>query len=249
MDLELSGKRAAVIGASRGIGRAIAEGFVREGARLLAVARGSRGLADFARETGCLTLAADLSREEGAAELRAAVIRHFGGLDILVCNAGSGRSVAPGTETAEEWRRVLDINLFTAICALEAVRDLLAPGGAVICISSIAGRRAIGAPVAYAAAKSAVDAMIANAARPLAEKGVRIVGVAPGNILFPGSVWDQKLGEDEPAVEAMLLRDVPLRRLGRPEEIADAVLFLSSARAAFTTGTVLVVDGGQTGVA
>jgi 3-oxoacyl-[acyl-carrier protein] reductase len=249
MDLRLVGKRVAIIGGSRGIGRAIVEGFLQEGAQVLAIARSQTDLDTLAQSRGCRALMADLSNEAGAAALHRAVNDAFGELDVLVCNVGSGRSVPPGEETAPEWRRMLDINLFPAVFALDACRDLLAEGGAVVCISSIAGRRVLGAPVAYAAAKAALDALIANSARPLSDRGVRIVGVAPGNILFPGSVWDRKTVEDKDGVDVMLRRDVALKRLGKPQEIADLVVFLASERASFITGTVVTADGGQAGIA
>lgn len=98
----------------------------------------------------------------------------------------------------------------------------------------------------YSAAKAALDAAVNGLSRPFAAEGIRINGVAPGNILFPGGTWDRKQSENPEAVAAMLARDVPQGVLGRPEDVADAVVFLASARAAFITGAVLVVDGGQT---
>jgi 3-oxoacyl-[acyl-carrier protein] reductase len=170
----------------------------------------------------------------------------YGRLDILVCNVGSGRSVAPGQETAEEWERVLRLNLSSATNAVEALRPLLEKGrGSIVCVSSICGAEALGAPVTYSAAKAALNAYVRNAARPLAAAGVRINAVAPGNLLFEGSVWQERLQKDPAAVQAMLERDVALRRLGTAREIADVVAFLASSRAAFATGSVFVVDGGQ----
>lgn len=237
MDLGLAGKRAVVTGATRGLGLAVAQALRAEGAEVLRVARGGAGEGAFA---------ADLTEEAGAQAVAAEVARRWpDGLDILVCNVGSGRSVPPGTETAAEWRRVLDLNLFTAIHAIEALRGQLRTGGAIVCISSIAARRAIGAPVTYSAAKAALESLVANLARPLAADGVRIVGVAPGNMLFPGSVWETKLAEDTAAVEVMLARDVPMKRLGTAAEVADVVAFLASPRAGFVTGTVVTADGGQ----
>ena len=151
----------------------------------------------------------------------------------------------PGSETDAEWRRVLDINLFSALNMIAAARPNMRRGGAIVCISSIAGLAALGAPVAYSAAKAALNAAVKGLARPLAGEGLRINAVAPGNILFPGGTWDRKLAENRAGVEAMLARDVALGRLGAPADIAALTVFLASPRASFITGTVQVVDGGQ----
>ncbi|MCJ9700932.1 SDR family NAD(P)-dependent oxidoreductase [Bradyrhizobium sp. SHOUNA76] len=116
---------------------------------------------------------------------------------------------------------------------------------AIVCISSIAGMAALGAPVTYYAAKAALNATVRGLARPLALEGIRINAVAPGNILSADGTWARKIAENKHAVDDMLQREVALRRLGTPEEIADVVTFLASPRAAFITGSVMVADGGQ----
>jgi 3-oxoacyl-[acyl-carrier protein] reductase len=246
MKLELDGKTALVSGASRGIGLAIAQALHAEGCRLALVARGQKGLEAAAEGLGkASTHPCDVTDAAAANAAVAEIARQTGGLDILICNAGSGASVPPGSETEAEWRRVLDVNLFSALNMIAAARPHMRKGGAIVCISSIAGLAALGAPVAYSGAKAALNAAVKSLARPLAAEGLRINAIAPGNILFPGGTWDRKLAEDRPGVEAMLAREVALGRLGTPEEIAALAVFLASARASFITGTILVADGGQ----
>lgn len=173
--------------------------------------------------------------------------RCFGKIDILVCNVGSGRSVPPGRENPSEWRRMLDLNFMSATNMVEAATESLArTRGTVLCVSSICGIEAVGAPVTYSAAKAALNAYVRGMARPLGHRGIRINAIAPGNLVFEGSVWERKLKEDPVAVEQMLQREVALRRLGQAGEIADFALFLVSPRSAFATGAVFVIDGGQT---
>lgn len=247
MKLELDCKTALVAGASRGIGLAIARALHDEGCNLALAARSQEDLDTAAASLGSRTTlhAADISDADQAKAVADGAAASWGGLDILICNAGSGRSVPPGTESEAEWRRVLDANLFTGLNMIAATRPHLRKGGAIVCVSSIAGLAALGAPVAYSAAKAALNAAVKSLARPLALEGLRINAVAPGNILFEGGTWDRKLTEDRAGVEAMLTREVALGRLGTPEEIAAVTVFLASPRASFITGSILVADGGQ----
>jgi 3-oxoacyl-[acyl-carrier protein] reductase len=169
-----------------------------------------------------------------------------GKIDIVVANVGSGASAPPGAETSEEWSRMLNLNLESAVNTISAAREALAQSkGAALCVSSICGLAALGAPIAYSAAKAALNSYVRGISAVLAQDGVRIVGLAPGNVLFPGSTWERKLKADEGAVRRMLEANVPMRRIGSVQEVADVAAFLCSPKASFITGTVVTVDGGQ----
>lgn len=248
MQLPLSGKTALVTGSSKGIGWAIAQMLHAEGCR---VALNGRNAADLTAATdqlvGSMGVVGDVTQPADAQHIVAEVIRTFGQLDILVCNVGSGRSVSPGSETTDEWQRVFALNLWSTTNSVEAARDALAVSkGVIVCVSSICGLEVIpGAPVTYSAAKAALHAYVRGIARPLGKLGVRINAVAPGNILFEGSVWSRKLAEDAGAVQAMLEKEVSLGCLGSPIDVANLVAYLASPRSGFATGGVWTLDGGQ----
>jgi 3-oxoacyl-[acyl-carrier protein] reductase len=248
MQLGLFGKAALVTGSSKGIGRAIAETLHVEGCR---VALNGRNSVDLAAATdqlaGSIGVVGDVTRPEDARRAVSEVVSAFGKLDILVCNVGSGRSVLPGRETHDEWQRVFALNLWSTTNIIEAARDVLfVSNGVIVCISSICGLEVIpGAPVTYSAAKSALHAYVRGIARPLGLNGVRINAVAPGNILFDGSVWSQRLAESEQAVQTMLEKDVALGHLGTPADVANLVAFLASPSSKFATGGIWTLDGGQ----
>lgn len=256
MHLHLKGKTALVTGSSRGIGFAIAKCLAEEGATVILTGRTTSSLND---ATEAFTEAnlpftsyrCDLTNNKSVTAIADAIEKDHGKLDILVCNLGSGTSVPPLTEDIDEWHNVMAINLFSSVATTQSLLTLLKKTAskdsqpAITYISSICSNEALGCPLAYAAAKSAITNYAQNIARPLGAHNIRVNVVSPGNILFKGSVWERKLAENPDAVNQMLKQEVPLQRLGRAQEIADMVTFLSSERASFITGAHLVVDGGQ----
>jgi len=254
MDLELRDRIVLVTGSSRGIGRGIVEGFLREGSTIIVTGREAASLERAHKDLAAIwgdqriyPFQGDLTDEQTMNDLVQTIEARFSRLDVLVCNIGSGRSVPPLDEDEAEWDRVLGINLLSTSTAIRACVPLMEKtGGAIALTSSIAGLEALGAPATYSAAKAALNSYSKNLSRPLAAKRIRINVVCPGNIMFNDSVWDRRVAEDREGTLAMLDRDVPLSRFGRLEEIADAVVFLASERASFITGACLVVDGGQT---
>lgn len=248
MALEFTGKAALVTGSSRGIGFAIAAQLHAQGCRVVLNSRHADELETAVTSlTGSVGVVGDMSNPLDARRVVHDAETEWGALDIVVCNVGSGRSVAPGHETFEEWQRVFAANLWSTTNTVEAARATLAASrGVVVCVSSICGLEVVpGAPVTYSAAKAALHAYVRGMARPLGLQGVRINAVAPGNILFEGSVWERKMATDAGAVQQMLDRDVPLGRLGTPHDVAELVAFLASNRSGFATGGVWQLDGGQ----
>lgn len=247
MNLNLSGKKVLVTGSSRGIGFTIAHAFIAEGSRVVFNAR-SPIKPDLCEAPNGYFVAADVSSEEGAKKVVDEATAILGGLDVVICNVGSGHSVPPGQETHNAWIESFGVNFFSTIHTVEAARPYLGKSkGVVICISSICGVETIpGAPVTYSVSKAALNAYVKGISRPLGNEGVRICAVAPGNIMFDGSVWNRKLKSDSETVNQMLKSEVPLNRLGSSDDVANLVLFLSSPLSSNTTGSIWVSDGGQT---
>jgi 3-oxoacyl-[acyl-carrier protein] reductase len=248
MQLDLSQKTALVTGASKGIGWTIAQTLHAEGCRVALNARNSGDLSAAAAQlVGAIGVVGDVTQPGEAHRIVAEVLSSFGRLDILVCNVGSGSSVPPGTENADEWQRVFALNLWSATNSIEAAREaLVASKGTIVCISSICGLEVVpNVPITYSASKAALNAYVRGISRPLGKVGVRINAVAPGNIIFEGSVWSHKLAEDSPAVQSMLSKEVALGSLGTPTDVANLVAYLASPRSGFATGSVWTLDGGQ----
>ena len=249
MDLRLKGMRVLVTGSSRGIGLGIVKTFLQEECLVVSNARSEDSFTQFHQGLeNFFGVVGDVSDPLQAKNIITKAVELLGGIDILICNVGSGTSVAPGKESYEEWQRMMGVNFFSTTNVVEAAREELEKSkGVVLCISSICGSEVIlGAPLTYSVAKAALNAYIRGVSRPLAEHGIRINGIAPGNILFPGSVWDKKMESDPLLVTKMIEENVPLKKLGTTGDVANLALWLSSPIAGFVTGAVYNTDGGQT---
>lgn len=248
MDLELKDKITLITGSSRGIGLNIANYLSSIGCKVVLNGRDKtrldKAVASISTSIG---IAADVSQPKSAKALINQVIEKFGRLDLLVCNVGGGRSVPPGEETPDEWLRVFAKNLWSVTNVVEtAKKPLIQSKGSIVCISSICGLEVIpGAPITYSTAKAALNLYVKGISRPLGQSGVRINAIAPGNFVFDGSVWEEKILDDPIYVSENIKNNVSLNKLGDPKDLGKLTAYLLSPNANFVTGSIWTIDGGQ----
>lgn len=246
----LAGKVAIVTGGGRGLGRALSEGFAAAGAHVVLTGRSAETLegavsAITAGGGSAKGVPADVAREADVEALCRTTLDVFGRIDILVNNAGINPWYKAAEDTAlEEWRAVVETNLTGVFLACrEAGRAMLTQGeGAIVNVTSVAGRVALAKTTAYCAAKGGVELMTRQLALEWAKKGVRVNAVAPGYFatdLTEGLRANEVLSE-------RVTRRTPMGRFGHPDELVGACLFLASPAASYITGASLAVDGGWT---
>lgn len=245
MAKDFAGKRVIVMGGSRGIGRSIALGFAAEGASVSICARNHGPLDATRREIEALGATAhgssvDLADAKAIEAYVPDAVAALGGLDVLVNNAsGFGHS-----DDEEGWAASLTIDMMAIVRGSHAAIPHMKPGSSIVNISSISALRASSRSAPYGAIKAAVMHYTASQAKMLAKQGIRVNGVAPGSIEFPGGTWEDRKSSN-PELYRSTLASIPFGRMGKPEEVAQVVLFLASDKASWVTAQTIVVDGGQ----
>lgn len=243
MDLRLDGTRVLVTGSSKGIGKAIARAFLLEGATVTICGRTAETLVESAAEFEALGTVhhhvTDMAVAGQPAELVTWAAEQMGGLDVLVSNVSS--------MAGPDWEVSVNVDLVRTNELIRAALGVMDDhaGANVVCIGSRAGSTGAAQIPAYAAVKAATVSMVKSFALEVARRGIRVNVVSPGDILFPGGVWDRVQEAGGKPWDAVI-RANPFRRLGTPEEVADVVVFTASGRSSFVTGANLLVDGGAT---
>ncbi|MFC5396881.1 SDR family NAD(P)-dependent oxidoreductase [Bosea vestrisii] len=245
MAKDFAGKRVIVMGGSRGIGRAIALGFAAQGASVSICARNAGPLDATRREIEAFGVTAhaasvDLADAKAIEAYVPQAVAALGGLDVLVNNAsGFGHA-----DDEEGWAASLTIDMMAIVRGSHAAIPHMKPGSSIVNISSISALRASSRSAPYGAIKAAVMHYTASQAKMLAKQGIRVNGVAPGSIEFPGGTWEDRKSSN-PELYRSTLASIPFGRMGKPEEVAQVVLFLASDKASWVTAQTIVVDGGQ----
>ena len=253
----LKNQKALVTGASSGIGAAVARRLASAGAAVglnyRSNPKGAQALVAQIRESGgeAIALQADVASEQDVLAMFEAFVAEFGRIDILVANSGIQQDAPFAQMTLEQWQRVLDVNLTGQfLCAREAVQRFVKQGidrsisraaGKIICMSSVHEIIPWAGHVNYAASKGGLMLMMKSLAQEVAEQRIRVNGIAPGAIRTPinRDAWQTK------EAEARLLRLIPYGRVGDPEDVAEAALWLASDASDYVVGTTLLVDGGM----
>lgn len=259
MNLHIAGRVALVCGASKGLGRAIAAAFAAEGCRVAINGRDPQRLAAAAealREHSpaeIVPVAADVGVPAQAAGLVERVRHELGSVDIIVCNAG-GPTAAPFAETpGESWQAALDLNLLSTIHLCRAAAPVMRKSawGRIVCLTSVAARQPLPGLILSSTARAGVHGFAKALADEVAAEGITVNVVCPGYIRTErteelAATRASRSGRTTHEVMAGMVGDIPLGRMGEPDEVAAAVTFLASEPARYITGAVLQVDGGFT---
>jgi 3-oxoacyl-[acyl-carrier protein] reductase len=239
-------KTAIVTGSTQGIGLAIAHGLAGARFRVGINGRNNSRVEEICSSNDIFFNAASNANDiDSLRAVETHVVEMYDYLDLLVCNIGGGKPNSNLTPE-EEWERVFKLNLYASMNTASIFSRILRPGtGKIIFISSIAGHHNVDAPVAYGAAKLALNDFSKQLARDLAPQGICVNTLLLGNMMFKGSTWEEKMSTQPEQVQKYIKQKVPLNAFGSTEEVSRWCIFLSGDEIKFTTGALIPIDGGQ----
>ena len=240
----LDAKRAVITGAANGIGKAIAEAYVAEGASVILADIDEAGLNEVATRLGQTAVRTDVSRRAEIEALFGVVQRQWGGLDIMVNNAGVTHAADLLDLTEEDFDRVMAINLKAALFGTQFAAKLMAPGGVIVNMSSVNALLGIPNQIPYALSKGALKQLTNVSALSLAPRGIRVNAIGPGTIM---TAIARSIMTDQ-AAEQRIMSRTPMGRVGEPEEVASIAVFLACSESSYITGQTIYPDGGRLGL-
>lgn len=248
MDLQLNGKRILITGGSKGIGKAIAQAFISEGA-IVTIAARDRDVLNVTREElnqRVSIIKADITIESERENLMDTFIEQHGSIDVLINNAGGSNGSTVSNTDMNLFYQAMELNYFSAVhlskLAVEHMKKQRS--GSIINITSIYGRES-GGKATYNNSKSALISFTKSLADEVISDGIRVNSLAPGSILHDTGNWLKRMKEDPKKIQEFVKKEIPAGRFGTPEEIANVVTFLSSDKASWIVGASINVDGGQ----
>lgn len=248
MDLGLKGKKAVITGGTRGIGRSIAELFAQEGCDVAVCARTKDEVEETVAQLRGQKIEAtgesiDIADSKATRQWIDSVAKEFGGIDILIANV----SALVEDHSEASWRRAFEVDMLGTICSIDTSIPHLreSKSGAIVAISSVSGLQYFGGVRAYNSIKAALINHVSNVAHEMAPTGIRANTISPGTIYFKGGVWHRRKIEQPDMFQRALAMN-PTGRMGNPEEVAKAAVFIASPAASYITGANLIVDGALT---
>ena len=247
MKINLEGKFALITGSSEGIGFDIAKTLQDNGCEVVINGRNKSKLNSASKRLhNCISIKGDVTNYKEAHKIVQKYKSYFKRLDILVCNVGNGKKI---NEIADinEWHKSFDNNFWSSINIIKCAEKILIKSkSSVICISSICGLEHVnGAPIPYSVAKSALNSFVVNQSKFFGNFKTRINAIAPGNIIFQGSTWLKKMKKSPIKTKKYINQNVPLKLFGKPDDVSSMVLYLSSDKTKYITGSIFKIDGGQ----
>ncbi len=234
-----------ISGSSRGIGFEIAHLLSKnKNYNIIINSRSLKKLKFAAKKIkNCKYIAGDITNQKDLKK----IYKKLKKIDVLICNVGNSSSVIAGKEKKEDWDKSFKENFFSSVNLIKILeKKLMKTKGMIICISSICGVEYIkGAPITYSVSKSALNTFVKIYSKILGPKGVKINAIAPGNILFAGSVWEKKLKKNKRYVKKIINDEVSLKKLGSADDISNMVNYFINNNSEFINGSIFVIDGGQ----
>ena len=252
MELGLKNKKVLITGGTSGIGLGILKGFLKEGSQVISLSKDKDKInktknilnKEFPNQN-CQFLICDCTNYDEILITFNKIYKSFGDIDILVNNIGNGAGNNEPLPSQQDWTTLFNINFNSAQYITSIfINSLIKTKGNIVFVGSIVSKEALNAPTPYTVAKSALLSFSKSLAVKYGDK-IRVNTVSPGNILFPDGSWDKKLKLNNKETMKYIYNNVPMKRFGYPEEIANTVLFLSGKKSSFINGANLVVDGGQ----